>query len=79
MFLLLFLGILNNKYGLIGFNKKGLYSYIMDGQLFNDVINFVKGVESFIFISYKIDILDVIFQVVNYLFRVGVVKNIIFL
>lgn len=51
----------------------------MDGQLFNDVINFVKGVESFIFISYKIDILDVIFQVVNYLFCVGVVKNIIFL
>lgn len=72
-------GISNNKYGLIGFNKKGSHSHTMDGQLLNDATNFVKGVESLTFTSYKTDTLDAILQAANYPFRAGVVKNIILL
>lgn len=69
----------NNKYGLIGFNKKGSHSHTMEGQLLNDATKFVMGVESLTFTSYKTDTLDAILQAANYPFRAGVVKNIILL
>ncbi|XP_062612312.1 LOW QUALITY PROTEIN: uncharacterized protein LOC134274081 [Saccostrea cucullata] len=72
-------GISNNKYGLLGFNKKGSHVHTMEGQLLNDATKFVMGVESLTFTSHKTDTLRAILEAANYPFRAGAVKNIILL